>query len=241
MGAFLTRLRHKLTRSLKDRGSALTLARLPLAPYYMAREYLRARDSFDGQFGVDTEAEPIPPSERGPGWVEWVTRGGGYGPVKPEIFCQAVKSVGIKYEDFAFVDLGSGKGRAMLLASEFPFREIVGIELSPKLQETARTNICKYKTKTQKCKEFRLVEADFTNCPLPSGRLLLYFFNPCHAPEMQKLVGNIRARLEAEPRETYLLYVNPVLGHIVDEANFASKVKQDPRFLIYKFVHSKAV
>ena len=110
-------IRKALKQSLKIRGVTATLARLPLAPYYVAREYFRARHSFDGQFRVDTDADPIPRCERGPDWTKWVIRGGGYGVVKPEIFLEAIESLAINYADFTFVDLGSGKGRALLLAS----------------------------------------------------------------------------------------------------------------------------
>lgn len=41
-------------------------------------------------------------------------------------------------EDYTFVDIGCGKGRAVLLASEVRFREIVGIELNTKLAVLAR-------------------------------------------------------------------------------------------------------
>ena len=44
-------------------------------------------------------------------------------------------------ERTAFVDIGAGKGRAMLLAAEMPFRRIVGVELHPQLAAVARRNL----------------------------------------------------------------------------------------------------
>jgi len=40
-----------------------------------------------------------------------------------------------------FVDVGSGKGRVLLLAARHPFKRVVGIEFSPSLCEQARRNI----------------------------------------------------------------------------------------------------
>jgi hypothetical protein len=114
----------------------------------------------------------------------------GYEPSKPELFRKAVESLTICCEDFPFVDLGSGKVRALLLASEFPFREIVGIELGPHVQRAAQRNVHRYKTPTQKCNRFRLIEADFTSCALPEGNVLIYLFYPCREPKMRKLVAN---------------------------------------------------
>lgn len=235
MPAFVIRVRHKLRQSIEHRGKAATLARALLAPYYLLREYLRARRSFDGRHGVDTDPTPIS-GQRGSDWTEWVIRGGGYAPVSPEYFVSALEKVNISYSDFTFIDLGSGKGRALLLASEFPFREIIGVELGPELHTIAKQNIRNYKTPTQKCKQFKLVCADFTSFPLPVGNLFLYFFNPCHEPEMRKLVAHIRMSLQTDPREVYILYINPLLSRVIEEANFVQKITAGPRYLVYKNV-----
>src|SRR5579871_1545033 len=53
-------------------------------------------------------------------------------------FRNLLRSLNANYSDFEFVDLGAGKGRTLLVAAEFPFRKIAGVELSPTLAETAR-------------------------------------------------------------------------------------------------------
>jgi tRNA1(Val) A37 N6-methylase TrmN6 len=60
-------------------------------------------------------------------------------------------------ETFAFVDMRSGKGRALLVASEFAFATIVGIELSPHLHHIAAENIKRYSPASQRCREFQLL------------------------------------------------------------------------------------
>ena len=42
--------------------------------------------------------------------------------------------------DYTFLDIGAGKGRAVLLASEFPFRQIIGVELNPAMATIAQSN-----------------------------------------------------------------------------------------------------
>ena len=46
-------------------------------------------------------------------------RGVNYTGIDPARFWMALLSVELKHEDFTFIDFGSGKGRALLMASEF--------------------------------------------------------------------------------------------------------------------------
>ena len=70
----------------------------------------------------------------------------GYQPVRPNAFNEIVRQLGIEYQHFTFVDFGSGLGRAVLLASEFPFKKVIGVELSPQLTRIAFANVksCPY-------------------------------------------------------------------------------------------------
>ena len=50
--------------------------------------------------------------------------------IEPARFWTAMLSLELKHEEFLFVDFGSGRARALLMASEFPFRKVIGIEFS---------------------------------------------------------------------------------------------------------------
>jgi predicted RNA methylase len=52
-----------------------------------------------------------------------------------------LRNIGEDLHRFSFVDFGSGKGRVLLVASHYPFREVVGVEFSPELQKIAEGNI----------------------------------------------------------------------------------------------------
>ncbi|MBZ5489392.1 MAG: class I SAM-dependent methyltransferase [Acidobacteriia bacterium] len=47
-------------------------------------------------------------------------------------------------QDFTFIDLGSGKGRALLMAAQYGFKRIIGVEFMPELHRVAQENIRKY-------------------------------------------------------------------------------------------------
>jgi len=81
--------------------------------------------------------------------VGWRTRlrgllgGSLYQPTDEALFREMMSALPIAYERFTFIDIGSGKGRALLMAAEYPFRRIVGVELLPELHAIARENIAK--------------------------------------------------------------------------------------------------
>ena len=68
-----------------------------------------------------------------------------YQPTEPTLFEEMLASLKIDFRNFTFIDLGSGKGRALLLASAYPFRRIVGVELLPALNRIAQENLENYK------------------------------------------------------------------------------------------------
>ena len=90
----------------------------------------------------------------------------------------ALRSLDIHYEEFAFVDLGAGKGRSLLVAAEFPFRKIWGAELSPRLSEIARRNCRAFRSKKQACGSFEIVCGDAAQFSFPEDPLVIYLFNP---------------------------------------------------------------
>ncbi len=104
----------------------------------------------------------------------------------------------LNFRDFTFLDLGSGKGRTLLMAADYPFRRIVGVELLPALHQIAQENLRQYKSESQKCFGLEAVCADATDFPFPDGPLVIYLFNPFpevgHAPGSRE-PGSLAARL----------------------------------------------
>lgn len=145
----------------------------------------------------------------------------GYFAVAPSIFRQIVERLELNYPRFRFVDLGSGKGRAILLASEYPFREVIGVELSPHLVRIARQNISNY---GQRDVQIQAVQADAAEFPWPSGPLVLYMWNAFAAPVMEKVLRNLERACDEQPRPIYLIYVHPELQEMVDNCSFLDRL-----------------
>jgi SAM-dependent methyltransferase len=147
-----------------------------------------------------------------------------YEGVDPKLFREVVGSLGINYEEFAFVDFGSGMGRAVLLASEFPFREVAGVEFSPELHAVACENIRRYKRRAHGCGEVKSVCADALEYAIPEGPTVLFFYNPFKEKLLADVLGNIRRSLERAPREVRVIYVHPKLAHLMDGNEMLTKI-----------------
>jgi len=116
----------------------------------------------------------------------------------------------------SFVDLGCGKGRALLVASEFPFADILGVELSPPLAEIARRNATLVARRHPSRTAVRVALADASRYPLPAGDLVLFLYHPFGAELVARVVAAVEAALADEKRSVYVVYYNPVAGHCFD-------------------------
>ena len=135
-----------------------------------------------------------------------------YQPTDAALFQEMMASLPIDFGQFTFVDLGSGKGRTLLMASEYPFRRIVGVEILPELHRAAEENIANYQSTTQQCTQVESVCADASEFELPEGPLLLYLFNPLPEAGLDQILENLEESLPRHPRAVYLLYQNPLNG-----------------------------
>ncbi len=202
---------------MREEGLAKSALRSFLLPLHLWREYRAAKllrtdhevSEFDLAHGVDTGGKfqdwtylsdlEIP----SPNWIE----GNDYLPIEPERFERVLASLNIRYEDFAFIDYGSGMGRALLLASEYPFQEIIGLEFSPELHRAAVDNIKRYHSPTQKCTNVQSMNVDFADFVVPQRPSVLFFFDPCRGRVLQEVTSRIKQSLLACPRPVYVAYV----------------------------------
>ena len=111
---------------------------------------------------------------------------------------------------YSFIDFGAGKGRAMLLASEFNFKQVIGVELHPELVKKCRRNLRIWDKKNkqsqalQNIKPIHLIEGDATEFIYPEGPCLVYLFNPFGAPVLRRVLKAIEKR----KGDVDILYVN---------------------------------
>ena len=126
----------------------------------------------------------------------------------------------IDHTDYTFVDFGCGKGRVLCLAAEFPFREIIGVEISDTLRNAADENISRMSAKRKICQRMRAVNADATAFGFPITPLVLYFFNPFGNTIMARVLDNARESWNTTRRNIFIVYSNPRHQHILDSSDF---------------------
>jgi SAM-dependent methyltransferase len=174
----------------------------------------RAVHPFDERFGVDTSGlmYDLPSGHSHDAYNN------GYFAVAPSVFHAVVQALvdrlGLDLRRFSFVDVGSGKGRALLLASDLPFREVIGTELSPDLDRIARSNIARYKKQTSRAgprPAITSIHGDAAAFSWPAGPLIVYMWNAFERPVMEQVFRNLEESLGVEPRELYLIYMHPEL------------------------------
>jgi hypothetical protein len=235
----------KVATSLKRRGPIGTaiwlgdVLRRRLLYYRRGRDYVSrgghakkdVDDGFDDQYGVDTKGY-VKLADLEIDTRSWVY-GVDYQAVPAKFFNDILSRLQIRHEDFVFIDLGSGKGKPLLLASEFPFKRIIGVEFSQDLHRIAQQNIQNYKSDTQKCKNLESVCMDATKYPLPEEPTVYHLYHPFGEKVMSVMLDRIRASLEQHPRQVFLVYAYPAVHQLMDRAAFLKLIDSGESFRIY--------
>ena len=138
-----------------------------------------------------------------------------YAGSQPSIVRTSISALG-SIEDYTFIDFGCGKGRAMIVATEFPFREVVGVDLSPALAATARVNAAKVAKQFPDRPRVTIAEANVIDFPLPSGKLAIFAYHPFGADVLARIVRNLEAALAADTPHVFFVYDFPVHSEILD-------------------------
>ncbi|HET9402424.1 MAG TPA: class I SAM-dependent methyltransferase [Candidatus Acidoferrales bacterium] len=172
-------------------------------PYYLWL-YLtpagKRERNFDKRFGVETDGV-LPRWEMGdvgPNLQHAVQ----YLPTKPKKFERLIQSLKIPFSQFTFVDIGSGKGRVLLLADRFKFRRLIGVEFVPQLCEIARRNLEKYQCPAE------ILCIDATSFQFPSEPTVIYMCNPFDGELMERFVESIESSYRQAPRPIFVVYCN---------------------------------
>lgn len=133
---------------------------------------------------------------------------------------------------YTFLDIGSGKGRAMLVAAESPFLEVAGIELNPALAQVARSNIAVALARDREAQHLlapiRLLEGDALTLAFPESPTLAFLFHPFEAPVLRKLLRRIETQFASRPGHLDLLYVNAEHASVLDRHPAFRQLWQGP-------------
>lgn len=180
-----------------------------------ARAKRRSDERFDERHGVETaasvlahELDTTSPNRR------HAIR---YEPSSASDFRRLMSKLRVDHAEFTFVDYGSGKGRVLMLAAEYPFKRIVGVEFARSLDRIARANVATAGADPR----IELVYADAVEFDPPPGPLVLYLFNPFRAPVLEQVLALVRQSLARKPRPVYVVVMGAAeLGRTLEACGF---------------------
>ncbi len=187
---------------------------------------------FDREYGIDTGGAV-------PGWMlgsgsdsdRHITA---YAGCQPSCLRAALSFLGDEIAGAAFVDLGAGKGRAVIVAAEFPFASIIGVEMSPGLCEVARRNIDALQSRKRTGITPSVVCGDAQAFHFPTGALAVFLYHSFGLPVLKGVLDALEALPQTQ--DIFFIYENPVYGDEIDRRPgfqrwFARTVPADPEEL----------
>jgi len=121
---------------------------------------------------------------------------------------KAMAHLDIDPKDYTFIDYGSGKGKAMLMASDRPFKSIIGLEYAKRLHEIAVQNCQAYRSAGQRCYSLQPVLTDVLNYTPPAGPIVCFMCNPFDETTLRAVFDIWRERYQRGDGDIRVLYLN---------------------------------
>ena len=184
---------------------------------------------FDWDHRVDTTGATVNWRDRFLGHLH-----SAYQPTEPAAFHEMMGALGIEYPAFTFVDIGSGKGRVLLMAADYPFQRVIGVELLPSLHRVAEQNIAKYGSGSRRCSSVESICQNAIDFAFPGEALVVYLFNPLGEVNLMKVVERLNQSLKENVRPAYVLYHNALLGHVLINTGWR-KLRGELYFSLFSF------
>ena len=134
-------------------------------------------------------------------------------------FKKVLSKLQIDFSESVFIDFGCGKGRALILANEFGFRKIIGIEFAEVLYDNCLQNIEIVKKKYT-ISEIEVQLLDAVSYVIPDNANVFCFFNPFNEIILSRVIDNIISSQNRRKRKMYIIYFSPFHEEIILKQGF---------------------
>ena len=173
---------------------------------------------FDISYGVHTRGRVGTFAGRWPGTAyEHATP---YDASRRRTFYRTIEALPIAPCDFTFVDLGSGKGKVLAMAATIGFNRVIGVELEERLHRSAIANATTFAQRFPLATRIEPVHISASEFDFPSEPLVCYMYNPFDRQLVEVVMANLRESLRRTPRPAFVVYVNPVWGQVLRQAEW---------------------
>jgi SAM-dependent methyltransferase len=203
----------KIVQTLRQDGLRATFGK---AFAYLRRS--RAPDDFDVKHSTDTGGlEPL--------WKFQISSpnrrfGVRYQATDEQELVDAINFLHENPQAFTFIDLGCGKGRTLLVASNLGFKHVIGVEFARELAEIARMNLAKMRIANAVVEQ-----ADAADFHFPNSDIVVYLYNPFSQEVVRKVVSKLR---ECRSKKLYVIYKDPQCARLFDSSDFLSRLGCPP-------------
>lgn len=159
---------------------------------------------FDKMYGTDTSGViPLKDLEIKTGNIE---EANWYGPMPLIVFRQIMNNLTVDFNKYEFVDFGSGKGRVLLLASDYGFWKVTGVEFASELHRISNMNVDILEHDTGKPSRIETICMDATEFVIPEVPVVLFFHSPFKGQAMERVLRNILTSYASHPREIMIIF-----------------------------------
>lgn len=167
------------------------------------------------------------------------THGTNYGALSESLFRKCMAALEQENTSaYTFLDLGSGKGKVLLLAASLPFREIVGVEFAPELVAIADENkrIFLQRNADLACRQITNVCMDAGAFEFPETPLVLFLFNPFDDTIMARVADNLEHSQAKSSRDIWVIYANPRFADVFRERSSFSEIVRHDEYVVFRSV-----
>lgn len=159
----------------------------------------------------------------------------------PWLFEQIMEALPIRFQDFTFVDVGSGKGRALLMAAPYGFKRIIGVEFIPEWHRAAQDNIAKLSSANPSAPAMESVCMDARDFDFPAGPLVVYLFNPFPEPVFAAVMERLRLSALTTVRPLFLAYRYAEFEPLLEKCGWLKKIAGAEQWSVYEKVVERTV
>lgn len=164
-----------------------------------------------------------------------------YHPAPSRLIAHALRDLPIRREDYVFVDFGSGKGRALLVAASSGFKRVVGVEASPALHDVAVNNIATFQAANPGGPPIEALCMDCLEYEFPDDNVVLYMYHPFDASVMRDALQRVVDAFSRSSHEIYIVYLSPFHDQVFntvggfEEVRCCQVMKFDQSWAVYRY------
>ncbi len=161
----------------------------------------------------------------------------GYLPANYRLLEKVFKKINTCTHNGSFLNIGCGKGRAMMVAAHFGFTNIKGIDIAEQFCEHARSE-WKKKASIFLNTRLQIICTDASQYIIAPQIQTIFLYNPFQQPLIDLLITRIDESIRKNSRTIYLIYLNPLYKQRFINAGFKEIYKTNRFFFLKASIFS---